>query len=46
MLKKNENKNVSLINRSPPAAMAFIKRLDTYLYTIEKELADIDNRLQ
>jgi thiamine kinase-like enzyme len=40
MLKKKDNKNVNLINRSPPAAMAFVRRLDVYLSEIEKEMAN------
>lgn len=42
MLKKKDNKNINLINRSPPAAMAFIRRLDTYLSEIEREIAGTD----
>ena len=38
MLKKKDNKNVNLINRSPPAAMRFIRQLNTYLKEIEEEV--------
>lgn len=37
MQRKAENKNVSLINRSVPAAMAFLKVVDEYLREIELE---------
>jgi hypothetical protein len=38
MLKKKDNANVNLINRSPAAAMAFIERLDRYLSEVEAEM--------
>jgi len=37
MLKKADNKNVNLINRSVPAAMAFLKKVDAFLAEIEQE---------
>ena len=40
MLNKKDNKNINLINRSTPAAMAFIRRLDVYVSEIEREIAD------
>lgn len=38
MHKKKGNTNVNLINRSPPAAMAFVERLNKYLSEIEAEI--------
>ena len=35
MMKQRDNMNVNLICRSPSAAMAFIKRVDNYLGSIE-----------
>jgi len=40
MLSKKDNKNISLINRSPEAAIALVGRVDQYLTEIEKEVAE------
>jgi hypothetical protein len=35
---KADSKNTNLVNRSVPAAMAFVARVDQYLAEIEQEL--------
>jgi thiamine kinase-like enzyme len=42
MHKFKDNKNVNLINRSIPAAMAFVGRVDQYLTLVEAEYAKVD----
>lgn len=37
MHKRRDNKNVNLINRSIPAAMAFVRNVEAYLTEIEQE---------
>jgi thiamine kinase-like enzyme len=45
MHKFKDNKNVNLINRSIPAAMAFVVRVDQYLALVEAEYAKVDESI-
>ena len=38
MEKKNDSKNTNLINRSPEAAVAFVRRIDRFVHNIESSI--------
>ena len=44
MLKKKDNKNVSLINRSPDSAMSFLRNVEAYITEVELQNKEDGNK--